>query len=183
VKIKEQSYTLKNGKVATIKSTGPEDGASFNRHMEMVSAETHFMARCPEDGQFNLERRQEQLAAVGESETDFSIGVYVDGEIVGQIIVSMLRPHLKFRHRFYLGMSIQQKYTGEGLGSFLMELAIAQAEANGMEQLELGVFSDNDRARHLYQKYDFKEYGMNPRAFKLKDGSYRDEIIMVKFLK
>ncbi|SFQ49689.1 Acetyltransferase (GNAT) family protein [Lachnospiraceae bacterium XBB1006] len=64
-----------------------------------------------------------------------------------------------------------------------MELAIAQAKENGMEQLELGVFSDNDRARHLYQKYGFKEYGVNPRAFKLQDGSYRDEIIMVKMLK
>ena len=28
----------------------------------------------------------------------------------------------------------------------------------------------------------FKEYGMNPRAFKLKDVTYRDEIIMVNFL-
>ena len=183
MQIQEQTYTLKNGKVATIKSTGSEDAASFNRHMEIVSAETHFMAREPEDGQFSLERRQEGLAAIEESEKDFSIGVYVDGEIVGQIIVSMLRQHLKFRHRFYLGMSIQQKYTGEGLGSFLMELAISQAKANGMEQLELGVFSDNDRARHLYQKYGFQEYGRNPRAFKLKDGSYRDEIIMVKMLK
>ena len=28
------------------------------------------------------------------------------------------------------------------------------------------------------KKMGFKEYGMNPRAFKLKDGTYRDEIIM-----
>ena len=42
----------------------------------------------------------------------------------------------------------------------------------------LGVYSDNDRARHMYKKMGFKEYGMNPRAFKLKDGTYRDEIIM-----
>ena len=30
----------------------------------------------------------------------------------------------------------------------------------------------------MYKKMGFKEYGMNPRAFKLKDGTYRDEIIM-----
>ena len=72
-------------------------------HREAVSAETHFMAREPENGQFSLER---------------------------------------------------------------------------VEQVELGVYSDNDRARHMYRKMGFREYGMNPRAFKLKDGTYRDEIIM-----
>ena len=30
----------------------------------------------------------------------------------------------------------------------------------------------------LYAKNGFKEYGINPRAFKLKDGTYCDEIIM-----
>ncbi len=44
-----------------------------------------------------------------------------------------------------------------------------QAKANGFEQVELGVYSDNDRARHMYRKMGFREYGMNPRAFKLKD--------------
>ena len=57
-------------------------------------------------------------------------------------------------------------------------LSLDQAKANGYEQVELGVYSDNDRARHMYKKMGFKEYGMNPRAFKLKDGTYRDEIIM-----
>ena len=43
---------------------------------------------------------------------------------------------------------------------------------HGFEQVELGVYSDNDRARHMYKEMGFKEYGMNPRAFKLKDGTY-----------
>ena len=54
--------------------------------------------------------------------------------------------------------------------------------ANGFEQLELGVYSDNARAIHLYEKFGFERYGIQPRAFKLKDGTYRDEIIMVKML-
>ena len=36
------------------------------------------------------------------------------------------------------------------------------------------------RIMNMYKKMGFKEYGMNPRAFKLKDGTYRDEIIMAK---
>ena len=60
----------------------------------------------------------------------------------------------------------------------VVKIALDQARTNGFEQVELGVFSDNDIARHMYKKMGFKEYGMNPRAFKLKDGTYRDEIVM-----
>ena len=65
---------------------------------------------------------------------------------------------------------------------FLMQMAVDQTRANGFEQLELGVYSDNARAIHLYEKFGFERYGIQPRAFKLKDGTYRDEIIMVKML-
>ena len=49
-----------------------------------------------------------------------------------------------------------------------------------IKEQKLGVYSDYDKAGHMYKKMGFKEYGMNPRAFKLKDGTYRDEIIMAK---
>ena len=106
------------------------------------------------------------------------VTAYVDGKVVGDLGVTLVRPHIKYLHRGYLGMSIRQTYTGMGLGSFMMKTALEQAKENGFEQVELGVFADNDRARHLYKKYGFKEYGVNPRAFKLKDGTYIDEIIM-----
>ena len=35
---------------------------------------------------------------------------------------------------------------------------------------------------YLYEKLGFREWGREPHAFKLKDGSYRDEIQMVLFL-
>ena len=82
-----------------------------------------------------------------------------------------------------MGISLLKEYWGCGLGSFLMQIAVEQAAANGFEQLELGVFEDNARAIALYEKFGFAKYGVNPRAFKLKDGTYRDEIIMVKMLK
>lgn len=65
----------------------------------------------------------------------------------------------------------------------MLELALEQAWENGFEQLELGVFSDNERAIRLYEKYGFQKTGVSPRAFKLKDGTYRDEILMVRMKK
>ena len=48
----------------------------------------------------------------------------------------------------------------------------------GYEQIELGVFADNKRAQNLYKKNGFEVWGNTKNAFKLKDGTYRDEIIM-----
>ena len=64
-----------------------------------------------------------------------------------------------------------------------MKLALHQAKENGLEQMELGVYADNERAIHLYQKYGFEQCGIWKNAFKLKDGTYRDEILIVKFFK
>ena len=181
MRIEEKKYMLPSGEEVIIKSAGPEDSMKVKLHREATSAETHFMARYPEDGQFNIERLTDMLKTIADSDRDFMVSAYIDDEMIGDLGVTLIRPHLKYLHRGYLGMSIRQKYVGLGLGSFMMKVALEQAKANGFEQVELGVFSDNVRARHLYTKMGFKEYGMTPRAFKLKDGTYRDEIIMVKF--
>lgn len=178
MRIKEQKFLLPDGREVTIKSAGPEDAMKVKLHREAVSAETHFMAREPEDGPFNLERIKEILGSIAESDRDFMVSAYLGDELIGDLGVTLMRPHVKYLHRAYLGMSIRLMYTGMGLGSFMMKTALEQAKENGFEQVELGVYSDNDRARHMYKKMGFKEYGMNPRAFKLKDGTYRDEIIM-----
>ena len=76
----------------------------------------------------------------------------------------------------------RKKHGGLGIGTLLMEKALEQAKENGFTQVELGVFADNDRARHLYRKLGFTEIGCIPKAFCLKDDTYRDEVQMVKFL-
>ena len=179
MKIKQQKFILPNGKEVTIRSAVAEDAQKVKEHREATAAETYFMARYPEDGPFNLDRLKGNLESVAEDENDFLVSGFIGNEMIGDLGVTVVKPHIKFLHRGYLGMSIRQEYTGVGLGSFMMKLALEQAKENGFEQVELGVFSDNDRARHLYSKFGFKEYGINPRAFKLKDGTYRDEIIMV----
>ncbi len=58
----------------------------------------------------------------------------------------------------------------------MMKKAIGLAN---FEQIELGVFEDNHAAIGLYEKFGFKRCGVLPRAYKLKDGTYRDEIQMI----
>lgn len=171
-----------NDKIIEIRSALPEDAEKLKALREATAAETHFMARYPEDGGLDLDKMRSGIESMRDSERDYLVTAFLGDEIVGDLGVTLVRPHMKYLHRAYLGMSIRQKCTGMGLGSFMMEIALEQAKMNGFEQVELGVFSDNERAQGLYRKYGFKEYGRTPRAFKLKDGTYRDEIIMVRML-
>ena len=180
--IEEREYIFPNGKKAIIRSANIGDAAALKYLRETTSAETHFMARCAEDGPMNLENIKNGIQSMVSSDTNFMVTAFIGDEIIGDLGVTVVRPHIKYLHRGYLGMSIRQKYTGLGLGTFMMKLALDQAKQNGFEQVELGVYADNEKAQHLYKKMGFVECGRTPNAFKLPNGNYLDEILMVNML-
>ena len=181
MKIVPRAFQLPNGEMLTVRSLCADDAEALNAFRLATYRETHFMARYPEECT-SLEAVQKGLAGSESSALNFEVGAFAGEKLAGEFGVAQVRPHIKYRHRAGMGISVLKDYWGCGLGSYLMQLAIDQTRANGFEQLELGVFSDNTRAIHLYEKFGFERYGIQPRAFKLKDGTYRDEIIMVKML-
>ena len=183
MRIEPREFTLPDGKILTVRSLCAADAEALSDFRYATFSETYFMARYPEEFESDLDKMRAGLADCEASERNFEIGAFDGEKLAGELGAAQVRPHLKYRHRARMGISSRKEYWGCGLGSFLMQAAVEQATANGFEQLELGVFEDNVRAIHLYEKFGFEKYGVNPRAFKLKDGTYRDEIIMVKMLK
>lgn len=181
MKIVPCAFQLPNGEMLTVRSLCADDAEALNAFRLATYSETHFMARYPEEGA-NLETVRKGLAGCEKSPVNFEVGAFAGEKLVGEFGVAQVRPHIKYRHRAVMGISVLEEAWGCGLGSFLMQLAVGQAKANGFEQLELGVYSDNTRAIHLYEKFGFERCGTMPHAFKLKDGTYRDEIMMVKML-
>lgn len=64
----------------------------------------------------------------------------------------------------------------------MLEYAIALAHNLAYEQMELSVICGNRRAISLYERYGFKACGSIPNAIKYDDGTYRDELQMIKTL-
>ena len=64
----------------------------------------------------------------------------------------------------------------------MLELLCEIAKEKGIEQLELEVVADNDRAIALYKKIGFEKMGTFPHNMKYKDGKYADAYWMVKIL-
>lgn len=179
MEIKKREFILKTGETVIIKSSTILDADQIKEHREITSKETYFMAREPEDGPFNLEKIRDGILSFNESKRDFMVTAFVDGKVIGDMGVNCIKPHVKYLHRASLGISIKQQYCNMGIGSIMLNIAVEQAKENGFEQLELGVFEDNTRAIHAYKKVGFTEVGRTPHAFKLPDGTYRDEVIMV----
>lgn len=182
MKIVPCAFQLPNGEMLTVRSLCADDAEALNAFRLTTYRETHFRARYPEECEPSLEAMQKELAGCEASALNFEVGAFAGEKVVGEFGVTQVWPHIKFRHRAVMGISVRKEYWGCGLGSYLMQLAIDQTRINGFEQLELGVCSDNARAIHLYEKFGFERCGTMPHAFKLKDGTYRDEIMMVKML-
>lgn len=179
--IREKEVFLKNGQKLLLRSPLMEDAQALHEHKYKTSEESYFLARYPEEIQYN-DRLKEIITDTNESERDFFISAFVDGQLIGDAGVTTIRNHIKFRHRAYFGISIQEAYCDLGLGSIMLQEAIKLAKECGFEQLELGVFADNARAIHVYEKAGFRQVGVQPRAYKLKDCTYRDEVQMVLLL-
>ena len=106
----------------------------------------------------------------------------VDGEIAGNCSFSPVGRKTRVRHRCVIGIALYEKYWGLGIGKALLELLLEKAAECEYEQAELDVVSRNERAIALYEGFGFTEVGSRPHAMKHKDGTYDDDIIMVKQL-
>ncbi|MEE1032662.1 MAG: GNAT family N-acetyltransferase [Ruminococcus sp.] len=180
MRIKEKEIIIPTGEKIILRSAKKEDAESVCAHKYITSEESYYMARYPEECEHDVSAIETRLSDIEKHPQNFSVTAFKDGKVIGDLGVTQIRNHIKFRHRAYMGISIQKKYWNCGLGSQMVDIAVKQAKENGFEQLELGVFADNERAIHLYEKFGFQNYGVQPRAFKLKDGTYHDEVIMVR---
>lgn len=180
--IQPRPITLKDGRKVVLRSAAPEDAKPMIAFLRQIAEETHFLMRYPEEAVSNVEQEKRFISALQDAPRDFMLCAYDRDRPVGNVSIRAIGPHIKVRHRGGLGISVIREYWSAGLGTVLMEEAIRLARELSYEQVELGVYSDNERARHLYEKTGFRPCGAIPHAFRLKDGTYRDEIQMVRTL-
>lgn len=180
MKIPEEKITLKDGRVLTVRSAEERDAEAMLDYVRKTSEETHYLIRYPEEIDFTLDKEKQIIGDILNAE-DAAWFVAFDGDrAVGNCAISRHGDRIKVRHRCDLAIALEQAYCGLGLGTQLMTMAVHLAEEMGFEQLELGVYADNERAMALYRKMGFRECGRLPGAFRLKDGTHIDEITMVR---
>ncbi len=105
------------------------------------------------------------------------VGV-VDGKAVGWL--SLNRYEGRRAHAGTFGMAVHDAFTGRGVGRALVAAAVDQADRwLGLERLELTVWSDNDRAVALYERFGFAREGVLV-AYAWRDGALVDALAMAR---
>lgn len=104
----------------------------------------------------------------------------VDGGVVGWCDILPIDRPVK-SHGGVLGLGILPEHRGRGIGTALIEAALAGARACGLTRVELVVRQRNARAIALYERLGFAHEGAKRNAVRI-DGAYEDAICMALLL-
>lgn len=111
----------------------------------------------------------------------WSLVACVDAEVVGNLGVETFPNRPRRRHVGQLGMAVRDDWQGKGVGTALMHAALDLADQwLNLERLELEVYTDNEAALRLYQRFGFTIEGTLER-FAFRDGRYVDAYMMARF--
>lgn len=113
-------------------------------------------------------------------EGTFSLLACVENEAVGQLSLHTFPNFPRRRHVGQIGMAVRDDWQGRGAGIALMQAMIDLADKwLNLARLELEVYTDNEAAIHLYQKFGFTIEGTLVR-FAYRDGHYVDAYYMAR---
>lgn len=125
-----------------------------------------------EDFIMNMDGNQHQFVAVVQNKNG-------EEEIIGTAGLT-INSNPRLRHSGGIGIMIHKDYQNMGVGTALMEALLDVADNWLMLiRVELGVFEDNKRAIHLYEKLGFKKKGLK-RLAAIRNGKYENEYLMAR---
>ena len=114
-----------------------------------------------------------------------SDGVYhlaaeVEGHVVGMLTLETFPSRPRRRHVGTLGMGVHDDWQGRGVGTALMRAGVEMADRwLNLTRLELEVFTDNEAAIRLYERFGFVREG-TMRQYAFRDGRYVDAYVMAR---
>ncbi len=116
---------------------------------------------------------------------DCGDGTYNLVAVVNRRVVGMLGLHTfpnraRRRHAGAIGISVHEEWQGKGIGKALMQAGLDLADNwLNLTRLELEVYTDNEAAIRLYERFGFEREGtLRQHAF--RDGRFVDAYMMAR---
>jgi ribosomal protein S18 acetylase RimI-like enzyme len=119
-------------------------------------------------------------ARIRHTDTQVVFGAFVDGALAG--IAGLRREPLRqVRHKALLwGVFVIPGQRRRGLARLLFARIAAHARATDVLQIHLCVNAANDRARALYRSLAFETYGVEPRAMRVGERWFDEELMVLR---
>ena len=123
-------------------------------------------------------QRLTEMCAAGKG--DLLLVVEVGGQVAGSAGLHSTSASPRRRHAMGLGIQVQPRWQGRGVGALLMQSLCDYADRwLGLTRIELTVYTDNQRAQALYRRFGFVEEGVH-RGYALRDGVFVDALSMAR---
>ena len=110
----------------------------------------------------------------------FNLVAVAGDRVVGMLGLETFPNRPRRRHVGRIGITVHQEWQGKGVGTALMAAGVDLADNwLNLTRLELEVYTDNEAAIHLYERFGFTYEGtMRQHAF--RDGEYVDSNMMAR---
>lgn len=160
-----------------IRPIGPDHIEGFHQALDIVARERRFLSflegpPVETSKAFvldNIKRGHPQFVALSE-----------DNQVVGWCDVTP-KPRPIYAHGGVLGMGLLPQYRGQGIGTRLIQAALAASGKAGLHRVELTVREQNTPAIRLYEKVGFAVEGLHRDAVRI-DGVYENIVCMAILL-
>lgn len=177
---------LKDGSKISLRSPAVEDAQGLIDHGKAILNDPQayeLQGKSPEEFTLTLEEEKDWIQGYLDDPNKVSICAYFNEQVVGMIHLHPESKLKKFSHVVGLGMAVDQKLRGNGLGKYLMNAAVEWVYSHPTyEKIQLHVVETNAPAMALYYQFGFEEEGRFRNQLKLEDGVYRDVIFMAREL-
>lgn len=172
-------FRLADGREAAVRTAAPGDSAALLRLVDEVAAEPQVpILRLPGTAsEREVRNRITQAAAMG---GDLFLVAVVGSEVVGSVQLHR-DEHPRSQHVVDLGISVLRQYRSLGVGTALLETALAWAADEGFLKVTLGVFPHNEGAIRFYERHGFVREGLRRRQF-VRERRELDQVLMARFL-
>jgi RimJ/RimL family protein N-acetyltransferase len=181
--IEPQQYQTKTGCSVTIRTARPSDAQalvdlSLHTLQEEQTTDTMNMLEF----QLAALQMQERIPLYEQQPSNILLVAEVEGNVVGMVRFDCDEEQ-SLKHQGMFGMGVRKAWRNQRVGRALLQTLLAWGQTNpAVEKIRLGVLADNARAIALYSSLGFIEEGRLVRQMKLADNSYRDYVLMYKFV-
>lgn len=162
------------GRLVSLRAREPDEEPLIYQWFNDPEVTEHLTVRYP----LSHGQEREFLERVGYpnyNHADFAIET-LDGKLIGACSLEQTRPE---NREATLGIAIGDKtYWDGGYGTDAMRVVCRFGfDMMNLHRIQLEVFAENERARHVYEKVGFRAEGRRREAF-FKYGSYSDVVVM-----